>query len=48
MGGSNMKVKCIDDKSIKEYITRGKIYLVERETDDSYKIIDDRDERTYY
>ena len=43
-----MKVKCIDDKTIEEYITKGKVYLVERETEDSYKIIDDRDERTYY
>ena len=43
-----MKVKCIDDKTIEEFITRGKIYLVEKETNDSYKIIDDKDERHYY
>lgn len=43
-----MKVKCIDDKTIEEYITRGKIYLVEKEAEDSYKIIDDSDERHYY
>lgn len=43
-----MKVKCIDDKTIEEFITRGKIYLVEKETEDSYKIIDDKDERHYY
>ena len=43
-----MYVKCIDDKTIEEFITRGKIYLVEKETNDSYKIIDDKDERQYY
>ena len=43
-----MKVKCIDDKTIEEFITRGKVYLVETETKDSYKIIDDTDERHYY
>ena len=43
-----MYVKCIDDKTIEEFITRGKIYLVEKETNDSYKIIDDKDERHYY
>ena len=43
-----MKVKCVDDKSIEEYITRGKVYLVEIENNNSYKIIDDKDERHYY
>ena len=43
-----MKVKCIDDKTIEEFITMGKVYLLEKETEDSYKIIDDKDERHYY
>ena len=38
-----MKVKCIDNKSLEEYLTINKIYTLIDEYKSSYKIIDDND-----
>ena len=43
-----MKVKCIDNKSLDGYLTKNKIYLVNKVSDDCYEITDDKDEITYY
>jgi hypothetical protein len=38
-----MKIRCIDpDPSISEFLTVGKIYEVQHDTDTSYVVIDDR------
>ena len=43
-----MKVKCIDNNSLEGYLTKNKIYLVNKVSDDCYEITDDKDEITYY
>ena len=43
-----MEVKCIDNKSLDGYLTKNKIYLVNKVSDDCYEITDDKDEITYY
>ena len=43
-----MKVKCIDNNSLEGYLTKNKIYLVNKVSDDCYEITDDKDEKTYY
>ena len=43
-----MKVKCIDNKTIEEYLTLNKIYLVIEDYNSSYKIIDDNDKMLCY
>ena len=43
-----MKVKCIDNKDLKDFLTIDKIYLVNKVSDDCYEITDDKDEITYY
>ena len=43
-----MKVKCIDNKSLDGYLTKNKIYSVNKVSDDCYEITDDKDEITYY
>ena len=43
-----MKVKCIDNKTVEEYLTINKIYSVIEEYKTSYKIIDDNDKMFCY
>ena len=43
-----MRVKCINNKIIENELTEGKIYLVEYETYENYKIIDDNNQIRYY
>ena len=43
-----MNIKCIDNKTIEEYLTINKIYLVLEDYITSYKIIDDTDKIRYY
>ena len=43
-----MEVKCIDNNSLEGYLTKNKIYLVNKVSDDCYEITDDKDEITYY
>ena len=43
-----MKVKCIDNKPLDGYLTKNKIYLVNKVSDYCYEITDDKDEITYY
>ena len=43
-----MKVKCISNKTLEEYLTKNKIYPVIDENTTSYKIIDDNDKILYY
>ena len=43
-----MKVKCIDNKTVEEYLTKNKIYTVIDEYKSSYKIIDDNDKMLCY
>lgn len=43
-----MKVKCISNKTLEEYLTKNKIYPLIDENTTSYKIIDDNDKILYY
>ena len=43
-----MEVNCIDNKLLDGYLTKNKIYLVNKVSDDCYEITDDKDEITYY
>ena len=43
-----MKAKCINNKTLEDELTKGKIYLVESETYENYKLIDDNNDIRYY
>ena len=43
-----MKVKCIDNKSLKDFLTIDKIYTVLKEDEISYLILDDDNELIHY
>ena len=43
-----MRVKCIDNKDIRDCLTIDKIYRVLNESENFYHIIDDKDKKTLY